>query len=65
MDTLLTRIYYTGTKNDIEEAKKLALNILDSILGTEVESNEAQNEKLNQKNKGKNRRDRKSKSSRL
>ena len=46
VDTQLTRIFYTGKKKDIDEAKKLAFDILDQILGTEMESNLALNEKL-------------------
>ena len=37
VDTNLSRIFYTGKKKDIEDAKKLAFDILDQILGAEVE----------------------------
>lgn len=37
IDTNLTRIWYTGKKQDIEDAKRLAFDILDKILGIEVE----------------------------
>lgn len=46
VDTQLTRIYYSGTRKDIEDAKKLAFDILDRILGTEVESSPEMNEKI-------------------
>ena len=38
VDTNLSRIFYTGRKKDIDDAKKLAFDILDQILGAEVEA---------------------------
>ncbi len=46
VDTNLTRIFYTGNKSDIDDAKKLALDILDKILGTEVEATKAHLDKM-------------------
>ena len=38
IDTNLTRVWYKGQKQDVDDARKLALDILDKILGTEVEA---------------------------
>ncbi len=38
IDTNLTRVWYKGQKQDVDDAKKLALDILDKILGTEVKA---------------------------
>lgn len=41
IDTNLTRIWYRGSRQDIDEAKSLAFDILDKILGTEVEAEQS------------------------
>ncbi|CAF0723825.1 unnamed protein product [Brachionus calyciflorus] len=48
LDTQLTRICFTGSKDDIEKAKTLAFDILGSILGAEVECELATLNKMTQ-----------------
>lgn len=46
VDMDLTRIFYTGKNNDIDDAKQLAFDILEQILGIEVEATKAHLSKL-------------------
>ena len=47
VDTQMTRIIYNGTKQDIQKAKDIAFEILESIMGTEVDAKTELLQKLN------------------
>ena len=47
VDTQMTRIIYNGTKQDIQKAKDMAFEILESIMGTEVDAKTELLQKLN------------------
>lgn len=46
LDTQLTRMFFKGNKNEIDLAKQLALDILDQILGAEIECDESALKKM-------------------
>jgi hypothetical protein len=48
LDTDLTKMFFTGCMKDIDLAKKLAFDILDLIIGAQIECSEAELSKMSQ-----------------